>query len=317
MPSVIIYKNLESPAQVVDFRVSVDPTPYQGRPDVKIYTDTTNPTEGSVQAFVAGKPLKYLKVSGDSVVDYTQGEKDALDAEEESISSLADRLNSIDQSRVRIWDDFSAGGTATGTIGQLGWFFTGGSVSLVAAVANRPGIVRRSTGATINTGAWFNFANSGGMSFLPQEYFDLFWIVRVNQIDAGTRIRFGIGDITADPPANGIYFERLETDGSTWFAVCRNAGTQTRVSVGAMTTNFHKLRIRRKSASVICFSLDGGPEIEVSANIPAVVVNPFSFIKNVGIATSKTIDHDYFDWTRASSIPGTSRLTLHRVPYRC
>ncbi len=82
MPSVVIYKHLQTPAQVTNFIISVDPTPYTGRPDVKIYHDTTNPTEGSVQAFIAGKLLKYLKVSGDSVVDYTQGEKDTQDAAE-------------------------------------------------------------------------------------------------------------------------------------------------------------------------------------------------------------------------------------------
>jgi hypothetical protein len=82
LPSIIVYKNAATPAQVTNFIISVDPTPYEGRPDVKIYHDTTNPTEASVQAFITGKQLKYLKVSGNSVVDYTQGEKDTLDAAE-------------------------------------------------------------------------------------------------------------------------------------------------------------------------------------------------------------------------------------------
>lgn len=80
MPSVVIYNQLATPAQVKEFRISVDPTSFNGRPDVKIYTDTTNPTEQSVKDFITGKQLKYLKVSGNSVVDYTQGEKDTLDA---------------------------------------------------------------------------------------------------------------------------------------------------------------------------------------------------------------------------------------------
>ncbi len=82
MPSVVIYNQLATPAQVKEFRISVDPTSFTGRPDVKIYTDTTNPTEQSIKDFIAGKQLKYLKVAGDSVVDYTQAEKDALDAAE-------------------------------------------------------------------------------------------------------------------------------------------------------------------------------------------------------------------------------------------
>lgn len=86
MPSVVIYNQLSTPAQVKEFRISVDSTLFNGRPDVKIYTDTTNPTEQSVKDFIAGKQLKYLKVVGDSVVDYTQAEKDALDAAELAVA---------------------------------------------------------------------------------------------------------------------------------------------------------------------------------------------------------------------------------------
>lgn len=82
MPSVIIYDNEATPAQVTNFLVSVDPTPYIGREDVKIYDNITLPSETEVKDFISGKQLKYLKVSGENVVDYTQQEKDALDQAE-------------------------------------------------------------------------------------------------------------------------------------------------------------------------------------------------------------------------------------------
>lgn len=91
MPSVIVYSNLETPAQVRRFLTSVDPTPYIGRTDAKIYDDTTTPTENSVKAFITGKILKYLKIVGDNVVDYTQGEKDAQDAAEAAAKTQAEQ----------------------------------------------------------------------------------------------------------------------------------------------------------------------------------------------------------------------------------
>lgn len=82
MPSIIIYNNKATPAQVQQFIVSVDPASYQGRTDIKVYDDATTPTEESVKSFLLGKSLKYFKVSGNDVVEYTQAEKDALDAAE-------------------------------------------------------------------------------------------------------------------------------------------------------------------------------------------------------------------------------------------
>lgn len=82
MPSIIVYDPNATPAQVKQFLTSVDPSFYQGRQDVKIYDNTTTPTESEIKATVAGKVLKYLKVSGATVLDYTQAEKDAQDASE-------------------------------------------------------------------------------------------------------------------------------------------------------------------------------------------------------------------------------------------
>lgn len=80
MPSIVRFLNGETPQQIIEFRASVDPTPFEGQSDVKIYSDTTSPTETAVKALVDANPIRYLKVVVDAVEVMTQAEKDAVDA---------------------------------------------------------------------------------------------------------------------------------------------------------------------------------------------------------------------------------------------
>lgn len=80
MPSIIRFLNGQTPQQVTEFRNSVDPALYQGQPDIKVYTDTSNPTEVDVKALVDANPLRYLKVVGEAVEVMTLAEKNAVDA---------------------------------------------------------------------------------------------------------------------------------------------------------------------------------------------------------------------------------------------
>lgn len=94
MPSVVIYR----PSylnQVSQFIQSVDPTPYNGRPDVKIYDDRTSPTETTIASFLSSRSLNHTKVSGDDVVDMTAQEIIQVDADEATVILLAQRTDAV------------------------------------------------------------------------------------------------------------------------------------------------------------------------------------------------------------------------------
>ena len=82
MPSVIVFDEGASPQQVLRFITSISEHQYQGRSDVKIYSDRTTQTEAIVKALVASVGRKYLKVVGDDTAEMNGGEKNAVDAAE-------------------------------------------------------------------------------------------------------------------------------------------------------------------------------------------------------------------------------------------
>lgn len=238
-------------------------------------------------------PLRYLKHSNGSIIEMSANEKTAVDAEIEHAESWAARQTNINS--FQISEDFSSGSSLDGAIGTLGFGYSGGICLSISSELGRPGIIRRSTGTTADTDC-ITFLNSTNLtSIFSSDYFDMLWIVRVPQVDANTTVRIGAGGIDSFPPPSGIYFERLSTDGSNLFAVCRSSKLETRASVGELSSSFLKFRIRRKSADVIGFSLDNGAEVNISTNVPAIAMNPFTYIKNVGTTVTKNLDHDYFD----------------------
>lgn len=196
-----------------------------------------------------------------------------------------------------IKDDFIV--NATG-FGELGWNNTGsnswGSAS-VTDVAGRPGVVQKSTGATINSISYMSLRGSTSSSFQPMNgsmNFDLTWMVRLNTNDAATLAQLGLNSNPATGvPVDGIYIEKLAAD-TSWFGVTRAASTQTRTAaLATVTTNFVKFRLRRLDANTIGFTVDNGAEVTATTNVPTAALHPFLLIFN-SAAANKTVDIDYF-----------------------
>lgn len=198
----------------------------------------------------------------------------------------------------RIEEDFIGGSTSTLTVGEYGWQITGSATVPVylAAEAGAPGILRRDTSSTSGVVAVLALGASGsGTGIHPSDTFDLTWRIRLNTNDTDTTVRAGLncGATSGDPPADGIYFEKLAAD-TNWFRITRASSTETRTSHGvAVSTSFVKMRIRRKDGSTISFSINGGAEADVTTNITTAGCRPFTHIKN-SAAAAKTLDHDYF-----------------------
>ena len=193
-------------------------------------------------------------------------------------------------------DEFTGGGTTSGTVGELGWFFVGGSVTMgAAAVAGRPGIMRRDTSATAATYAYTRLANTSVGQLTPADTFDATFIARLNQADTDTLCRIGLGaDASANPPTDGLYLEKLAAD-TNWHAVSRAAGVETRTAMAAVGAGaWIKVRLRRVNGTTLGITLDSAAEVTFTTNIPTVALNPFFAVHNA-VAASKTLDVDWFD----------------------
>jgi hypothetical protein len=194
------------------------------------------------------------------------------------------------------YDDFPSGTGTSTQIGKFGWVATAGAVSVPFAVAGHPGLILLSTGT--GAGTYVNMRASTNTTTGPLsagDTFDVTWIVRLNTNDADTTARVGLGTSpAADPPDEGIYFEKLGAD-TNWFRVTRSAAIQTRNDTGvAASTDWIRFRLRRIDASTIGFSVNGGAEGTHTTNVPAAGVNPFVAIYNNAAAANKTITIDWF-----------------------
>lgn len=195
------------------------------------------------------------------------------------------------RSSIFVQEDFITGLNTSGNIGSIS-FSGAGTNSYQASIANRIGIFRITTSAAAGTIARINMAS--GTEIDPSLPTSILWINRLNTNDANTTVRIGsIEPVTASPPTNGIYFEKLDAD-TNWFCVTRSAGVQTRTdSTTAVNTNFTNFTYVRNSSGVQ-FSIDGVAVCGThTTNIPTTFINPISFLIN-SAAADKTMDIDYF-----------------------
>lgn len=178
------------------------------------------------------------------------------------------------------YDDFVSGSTTNGTVGKWGWIVTATTVDgAVSGEADHPGVIK----LTPSSGGAYGYirsAQSGTGPIHSSSMFDVTWRVKPLEVLSTTTARVGLGaDSGQNPPASGIYFEKVTTD-TNWFAVTRSGGTQTRTDTGvAYTAAWTKLEFYRKDASTIGFRVNGGTEITHTANIPSVALTSFAASK--------------------------------------
>lgn len=186
-------------------------------------------------------------------------------------------------------DDFITG-NGSGSWGVLGWT-SSGTLSVQGSETNRPGILRIDTGAVSGTQARISYSNSGAID--PAAASTTLWAVRLNTNDANTTLRIGSANsVAANPPANGVYFEKLDAD-TNLFCITRAATVQTRTDTGvAVNTSFNTLSMTRNSSGVL-FYLNNALVCTHTTNIPTQFISPYVFIIN-SAAASKTVDVDYF-----------------------
>lgn len=197
-------------------------------------------------------------------------------------------------SSIYLQEDFLSGYPSDGFVGALGMGVNNGTVNFIAGSTGRMGVLRRDTTATISTVAGLKLGSAVSNAAIdPASTHNITWVVRLNNNDANTTVRYGeTSSSVANPPVDGIYIEKLDAD-TNWFCVTRSGGVQTRTdSLVAVNTNWNTFTILRNSTGVI-FTINNTPVCTHTTNITAVFLNPGTQIIN-SAAVSKTHDHDYF-----------------------
>lgn len=201
----------------------------------------------------------------------------------------------LDPSRILFEEDFITGTYNTsGQAGAAGVNFTGGTGANLGGPAGHAGILQRATGSSINTLAYTRFGAASGI-FTSAEKRELIWIVRPNNVDNKTRMRFGDGfDWTTEPMTRGLYFEKLDTD-TNWFAVSCALGVTTRTDTGvAAAADWTKFRIRRIDDATAVFNLNNGADITITTNLAAAgTTTQIGCLITNTEASSKSVDLDY------------------------
>lgn len=203
------------------------------------------------------------------------------------------------RSTVELQDEFIFGQSASGDLGELGWTITG--VTIIPGETNRPGLFQLNTTAVSGTIVRIN--GPAFTLFTGATNHRVLFVTRLNTNDANTVARVGSMNQTAtNPPANGIYFEKLAAD-TNWFCIARTGGVETRTdSTIAVNTSFTTHTYVRDSVGVRYF-INGAEVCSITTNVPSAVnLTPGLQLVNTAAAV-KTMDGDYFEMT----INGLSR----------
>jgi hypothetical protein len=162
------------------------------------------------------------------------------------------------------------------------WNFTStagsGSYTQLNAATGRPGVWRITTDAFVNDKSGILSNGSVTTTGHTSDMFDVLIIAKLITNDANTTMRIGLfaaGGQTSDPPSDGIYIEKLNTD-TQFFGVTRTASTQTRTTaISTCDTNYHSFRIRRVNGSTIGFTIDNSIEQTSTTNIPSSLASSY------------------------------------------
>ncbi len=218
----------------------------------------------------------------------------------DGMHTLSRDLNSSE-----IEEEFAGTGTADGTIGRLGWTKIGStSFAYGAMEAQHPGVGAVTTSGTGLCGLIASPVGAGTLQ-MSSANFDLDAIVKAGSgSDSTSMYRVGWGnDPTADPPDDGIWYEKLYAD-TTWFAVTSLAGVKTRQTVGSVTANWIHFRMMRRHSSTIGYIVGSFLNNEnVTALLfnsggvfPTVMLSPFIQARN-SAGSARTFSVDYMRQT--------------------
>jgi hypothetical protein len=202
-------------------------------------------------------------------------------------------------------DDFLAGGTVSGAIGEKAWLRTAGGGATNTCVkgtggANHPGDILLGTGATSGGFVSLHLNSTAEAQQEPDSVWKWFWFIKPNAVSNGDFRCGWTSDPTTDAPVEGIYIEHLATD-ANFFTVIRKASVSTRVDMGVAynAAGWYRFGASRASNTAdIIFSIRpaAGSETLKTSTAPGTFVplTAFAMTKTTA-AVTKTMDVDRYE----------------------
>lgn len=208
------------------------------------------------------------------------------------------------------WDDFffSSSGALSGPLNASGgtgvginWILGIGTFArLATATSGANGEISCTTGAVSGNQAYLietNNNTTANVAAFGSTTFDIHFRILLSST-ASIAAFFGInkGDAVASASTDYIAIEYDTSASDTiWMATVKTGGTGTRTAItgSVVDTNYHTLRIRSTVAGTILFSVDGGAEISVSANISTARLTTIPSV-TTKTAAGKAFTIDYF-----------------------
>lgn len=205
--------------------------------------------------------------------------------------------------KIVLVEDFYSNTLTTGLLGDLDWRFTNGSVAEVAAEANHPGIVRRTSAATAgNVASTYLGSTVTSALFRWDQFEECTFVIKLESLASNCIYRMGItNQAGSTPPGIGVYFETTIAAGAgNWGPVMKNAAnTNATINAWAAGTGWIKLKIRRVSNTQAGFTFDTNSEVIETLGSPNNIPDStgmqwFLQITPNGVNTARSVDFDYF-----------------------
>ena len=205
-------------------------------------------------------------------------------------------------SKIVLVEDFYSNTLTTGLLGDLDWRFTNGSVSEIAADANHPGIIRRTSAATsANVASLYLGSVVTSALFRWDQFEECTFIFKMESLATNASYRFGItNQAGSSAPGIGVYIEGAVSSGSgNWVPVIKNGSSVTgSINSWAISTNWAKIKIRRISSTQAAFKFNNNVEVTETLGSPNNIADSAGlqwFMHIVpAVNTARSVDLDYF-----------------------
>ena len=290
------------------------------------WTDGTTYTAGSsfedntdkkrTYVFTCVGPMAWVVTCPPAEQEYLASST-ALTQNPTASNNIVTRLDILSgRNTTTIKDEFIGGRTATGTIGELRWDFSGASISAHESDVGHPGIAKITTGAANGNQAFLISANSYWVrSTSPPNYWHDEWVFQMPSV---SNVYFFIGHLLAFGTYNGSGSASSEgtssfgikldtfTDGNIKAVNTSFAGTPTTTTLGAAVAGiWYRVEEQEIAPNVINFTLTRLDTHAVvgtathTTNMPAggSGFSPIAFLHARDGGGAKTMWVDYFNHT--------------------
>lgn len=143
---------------------------------------------------------------------------------------------------------------------------------------------------------YMSMTNSPGIdSFIFTDFNTVYFTIKTPTASPtdGYNIKLGLFD-NPDTPSQGIFI--VGTRGGVWTPTVNNGTTATGTTTAIANNTWYTIKIQKKTATSVGFTINGGTEVVISTNVPTGFLNTGIRFENLNTSTSFDLDFklDFF-----------------------